>query len=171
MQVDRFRWWQGRRERGSIDGRCGTMVIIKLDLDCIHFARQKFQRRVNEQCDGRQSEGGTRQVPIPSPLQGTPLNGRFRRCCRKHYGNGAPGFLEARQNGNKKAAKLVRTKSAQIRPNCQASRVINLDVTNRHAVASSVLSDRGECNDGFGREGRTAKNENLSPLCLGTEMN
>ena len=36
-----------------------TMVIIKLDLDCIHFARQKFQRRVNEQCD--QSEGGERR--------------------------------------------------------------------------------------------------------------
>ena len=41
------------------------MVIIKLDLDCIHFARQKFQRRVNEQC--HQSEGGgeERRVPIP----------------------------------------------------------------------------------------------------------
>ena len=35
------------------------MVIIKLDLDCIHFARQKFQRRVNEQCD--QSEGGEKR--------------------------------------------------------------------------------------------------------------
>ena len=63
-------------------GRCGTMVIIKLDLDCIHFARQKFQRRVNEQCD--QSEGGERERGAGShqpPLQATPLNGRFRRCC------------------------------------------------------------------------------------------
>ena len=126
---------------------------------------------MNNAMDVKAREGGTRQVPIPSPLQATPLNGRFRRCCRKHYGNGAPSFLEGSQKGNKKAAKLVRTKSAQIRPNCQASSVINLDVTNRHAVASSVLSDRGECNDGFGREGRTAKNENLSPLCLETEMN
>ena len=44
------------------------MVIIKLDLDCIHFARQKFQRRVNEQCDGRQSKGGRDEAgshPIP----------------------------------------------------------------------------------------------------------
>ena len=35
-----------------------TMVIIKLDLDCIHFARQKFQRRVNEQCDRWTSKRG-----------------------------------------------------------------------------------------------------------------
>ena len=38
-----------------------TMVIIKLDLDCIHFARQKFQRRVNEQCDQSEGRGGEKR--------------------------------------------------------------------------------------------------------------
>ena len=42
-------------------GRGGTMVIIKLDLDCIHFARQKFQRRVNEQCDRWTSKRGRKR--------------------------------------------------------------------------------------------------------------
>ena len=60
-----------RRGKGTSQGRGGTMVIIKLDLDCIHFARQKFQRRVNEQCDQSEGRGEERQrgrFPSAAPI-------------------------------------------------------------------------------------------------------
>ena len=114
---------------------------------------------MNNAIDGRQSdrERGSREVP--SPLQATPLNGRFRRCCRETLWEWGARFLRGRLcvcdgMGMKKIGEIC---DNQVRADA-AQWVIHREATNRDVIVSSQLSAMMDL-------GETAKNENLSPLC------